>query len=630
MKQIDLDTTRQPALYAEACRHMAECIPGWTDSCPGDPAVAILEYLTYLSDIQNRHLNRVLPSHFQAYLHLLGEAPRMTKPAGLLAARSEICRRGQRFLMDKLPFEITDCPPAALPQVQTVEFSNENGCTSLRSGTAMRLPGGEDGCFRIVLTDSVPAGRPLHFWFLIRMEQGRNLPTDQTAAPVQLSASAGGQEVPCVDHTCGMLRSGMVEITPWSAVSECFLKVSGRWEGRPEICSVILEPVRLLQQQTRSTSVELTAPFRIPAAWENNWMKTFFTPAGTGWKLEPDFSVKDGCVTGWEGQLPGKIRVVARETDFTGMFPLRGIAMECIPLKKAGLCSEQLRVMVEQDGIWYDWPLCEPREGETLSRGCRWESENQTLYFGNGRDYLPPDEGQVLISGCVLSRGAEVNGAFGPLTCDGGSLQPLTEAQGGVTEETAEQAFERCAREQQALRRAVTCEDYEQQARQTPGLAVSRVRAVPRAVLGEKGAGIVILANPKSDKGRPELTAWQKEQMRQYLEPVRMLGVPVEIRSARYCALRVEVSISGSESISPELLRQTALTYTDSLEGPLDFGAEISYTALYSALGRVPDVRLVRYLKLIPLSGGVRRGQDGSIRLSPDQLPYLAEFEIID
>ena len=629
MKQIDLDTTRQPELYAQACRHMAQCIPGWTDSFPGDPAVAILEYLTYLSDIQNHHLNRVLPSHYEAYLRLLGERPRTTEPAGLLAMRSEACRPGQRLFMDELPFEITDCPSASLPQVQEVEFCNERGHASLRSGAAMKLPGGDNGTFRIVLTGSVSAGQPLQFWFLIRREPGRNLPTDQTVPPIRMSASAGGQEVPCTDHTCGMLRSGIVEVTPKSAVSELFLKISGPWEGRPEISRVILEPVRLLQQQTRSAAVELTAPFRIPAAWGKNWVKTFFTPAGTGWKLEPDFSVKEGCITGWKDRQPAKIRIVVREPDFTGVFPLRGIAMERIPIKEEGLCSRCLRVMAEQDGLWYDWPLCDPRDGETLTRGCRWESRSQSLYFGDGSDYLPPDEGRVMICGCVLSQGAEVNGAFGPLTCDGGSLQPLTEAQGGMTEETAEQAFERCARNQKRSR-AVTCEDYEQLARQTPGLAVSRIRALPKAALGEKGAGIVVLANSKSEMGRSGLTPWQRERMRQYLEPVRMLGVPVEIRSARYCALRVEVSISSSESISAEQLRQAALTCTDSLEGPLDFGAEISYTALYGALGRVPHVRLVRQLKLIPLSGGVRRSQDGSIRLSPDQLPYLAEFEVID
>ena len=241
---------------------------------------------------------------------------------------------------------------------------------------------------------------------------------------------------------------------------------------------------------------------------------------------------------------------------------------------------------------------------------------------------MVPDPGKILICRCVLTRGAELNGAFGPLNGQNGSLKPLTDAQGGVTEETAEEAFLRVSREQQELHRAVTCEDYERLARKTPGLALSRVRAVPRAALKESGPGVVIFAKPVSRENQPRLTAWQKQQILNYLEPVRMLGIPLEVRPARYCYLRVRVNLVSSESVSEEELRQAALTVTDSLTGPQDFGAEISYTALYAALGRVRHVRLIRQLELTAISSGVKHRQDGSILLAPDQLPVLAEFEV--
>lgn len=64
------------------------------------------------------------------------------------------------------------------------------------------------------------------------------------------------------------------------------------------------------------------------------------------------------------------------------------------------------------------------------------------------------------------------------------------------------------------------------------------------------------------------------------------------------------------------------------MEGPLDFGAEVSYTALYAALGGVDGVRLVRRLELTPLAHGAALTEDGGIRPAPDMLPCLAELDI--
>lgn len=630
MKSINLNTTQQKDLYKEACRHMAECIPDWQDLYPGDPAVAILEYMTYLSNIQNQHLDRILPGHLEAYLRLLGGKRKTAKPAELLAVGDSPCHLGQRFLMGGIPFEVHECFDQSLPQVKEVVFHHGSGNYTLQKGTDLKLPGGKDGAFRIRLTDELPVGRKLRFWFQIVPEKGRNLPLDETVPPVKILAATGSRTAECIDHTCGFLRSGMIEITPQEPADELMLHIHGLWEGRPRLRNVILEPVGLSQKQTRSTFADLSTPFRLPQGWNQNLVYTFFSREGTGWRQEKGFQSVDGYVTGWTGPEPEKIRVVAMEPDFVGAFSLKGIAMERILMEEAGICPESLRVMIEQNGVWYDCPLCEPEKEKTILRGCRWEALKNSLYFGDERDYLVPDPGTVLICGCVITRGAKVNGAFGELLGEDSHLQCLTDAQNGVTEESLEEAFSRTMQESQKSCRAVTCQDYEFHARQTPGLAMDRIRAVPQSMLGKKGPGVVVLAKPRSEEDRPSLTLWQKEQLFHQLNSVGMIGVPVEIRSARYCSLCVRVSIISSEAIAEETLRQAAVKLTDGLEGDLDFGAEVSYTALYGALGSVPHVRAIRWLKLIPLSGGVRRSQDGSIHLAPDQLPCLVKFQLVD
>ena len=66
------------------------------------------------------------------------------------------------------------------------------------------------------------------------------------------------------------------------------------------------------------------------------------------------------------------------------------------------------------------------------------------------------------------------------------------------------------------------------------------------------------------------------------------------------------------------------------MTGPLDFGAELSYTTLFSALSAVPGVRAVSALELRALSHGGRRTQEGGIQLDADTLSYLERFELIE
>ena len=73
------------------------------------------------------------------------------------------------------------------------------------------------------------------------------------------------------------------------------------------------------------------------------------------------------------------------------------------------------------------------------------------------------------------------------------------------------------------------------------------------------------------------------------------------------------------------------MAHTDGVTGPLDFGAEISYTALYAALSTAPGVKAVRALELRALSsGGTHRTPEGGIRLDADVLPYLDQFEVTE
>lgn len=498
--EIQLDTTSPEDLYRQACCAMADWLPGWSDAYASDPAVAVLEHLSWLSGIQNGLLDRVGDDHYRAYLHLLGAAPRRCLPARLTARGEEPCVPGQRFFLGELPFEVTG--------------------------------------------------------------------------------------------------------------------VTG-------------ETVALAQQHTRSAMTELIPPFRLPAGWAGRRVLYVFAPAGDGWRRLDAVRVENDCLAGWPGPAPGRVRVVAAEPDLGVLYPLQGVAMEEVELDAPGLWAPSLRLMLEQDGLWQDCPVDPPASGRTLPRGCRWDATRRRLRFGDGRDFEVPGPGQLLVCGCACTQGAAGNGACGTLTGEKGqTLQSLTAAAGGADDEPPRAAFLRVVQEQRQPLRAVTCRDYEQLARQMPDLPLARVRALPRTALGETGPGVVVLAVPGSRRKDPVLTPRQQQRLADWLEPFRLLGVPLQVRSPRYAPLAVEVTVTAGEDLDPAALCAAARELTDGVEGTLDFGAEISYTALYAALGRVPGVQSVRSLRLEARGQGLRRTADGGLQPAPDVLPRLTEWKL--
>lgn len=630
MKPIDLHTLRQQELYRHACTRMAELSPGWSDDFPSDPAVAVLELASYLSDLQLGHINALESSHYAAFLRLLGQKPVERAPASLLARPLTPNRPypGQRFWIDGVPYEAVD-GTAASGEIGQVLLERGGRTAAWEPGRPLTLESGDSLYLEFAVP--LPAGAPVEFWCAVRPEAGRVPPEPCTPPPVLLRVQARAPSgawtgLPMQDGTCGLLKSGA-----WTGASDTdihALRVSwdGPLEGQPELESLTLAPVRLEQRHTRSATVELHPPFRLPAGWAGNRVLRCFLPAGDAWREAPELFVRDGLLVGWTGAPPELIRVVAAELDLPVTFPLRPLAGEQVDLGESGVLPASLRLMVEEDGLWYDCPLRDPDPDRTLDRGCRWDPDRDLICFGDGRDFRVPREGRLLVCACAATLGTGGNGASGTFGQDGIRLCALGPASGGRDREDAKDAFFRAARECSTLLRAVTCEDYETLARSTPGLALRQVRAVPWRESG--AAGVTVLVKPVSRAPLPVLTPWQTARLRERLEACRLIGVPVRIQSPRYLPVEAVISLRADAPVEETAVRHAVEQVVDGVSGPVEFGAELSCPALFSALTKVEGVLAVTGLELRPLSGSVRRTQDGSIQLQPDMLPYLKQLRL--
>ena len=636
MYSLNLNTTNQAELYERACDRMAQLLPGWSDAIPSDPAVAVLEMASYLSHMQNREINALRERHYLACLRLLDQEPRPLAPARMLAVPSGPAMPwpGMRFEIDDVPFEAVDVPYNGPCRVSGVTLAQNGQRSILREDAPLTLAPGSPAGLEITLSAPLSPDIPVSFWLELQPEPGRVAPQENTTPPVRLAAQVGSsgiwRDAPCQDGTCGLLRSGSVTVTPSVSFDTLRLRTEGEVEGEPRISAAALYPVLLEQRRTRSRCLDLEAPYRLPPDWEGNRKLRFFLPQDGGWREETRLFAQDGFVRGLSSQTVEIVRVAAAEPDFQALYPLRELPMETVCLEEEGLLPASLRLMVEEDGLWYDCPVCRPAEGRTLSRGCRWDGAHGALRFGDGRDFRVPREGRLLVAGCACTLGTLGNGANGPPERDGVLLRPLAPASGGQDGEDGKTAFFRAAKELEQPARAVSLDGYETLALRTPGLSLDRARAVPAARLGKAGAGVVVIARPRSAAPLPPLSRWQSEQLSGWLDRYRMIGVPVEIRGPRYCPVEVNVRVRLTGPVSEAALRDAAFRHTDGVAGPLDFGAELSYTALFSALSAVPGAGTVHRLELRAPSGFGHRTQEGGIRLDADVLPYLDRFRVTE
>lgn len=636
MYSLDQDTTSQRELYERACARMAQLIPGWSDVIPSDPAVVLLELVSYLSHVQNREINTLRERHYLAYLKLLEASPRQLIPARLPAVPVQGGRPwpGLRFEIDGVSFEVLDTQEDGNHQVREASLLQNARRMTLRKDVPLVIARDAPAELEITFSAPLTPDLPARLWLELQPEPGRNPPDGSTPPPIELPAQVweGGawRDILCEDGTCGLLQSGYVTLTPPVPSDRLRLLIRGAVEGEPRIAAAALHPVVLEQRRTRSQSIDLEAPCSLPRGWTENRVLRFFRPQNGGWREDKALFVRDGRVCGPSRETPQCVRVVAAEPDFAVLHPLRELPAEEICLEEDGILPDSLRLMVEEGGVWYDCPICLPEDGRTLPRGCRWDSARKALRFGDGRDFRVPCAGQLLVAACACTLGAGGNGAGGLLERQGISLAPLCPAGGGQDAEDGKSAFFRAAREQELPARAVSLSDYEALALRTPGLALARAKAVPAAKLGKTGAGVVVLAKPRSADPLPPLTRWQAERLRVWLERFRLVGVPLEVRGPRYCPIGVRFRVRFSAPAAEQALRAAAVQHTDGVTGPLDFGAELSYTALFSALSAVPGVESVRALALSALSGGGRHTQEGGIKLDADVLPYLERFQLTE
>ncbi|GAA3405704.1 putative baseplate assembly protein [Paenibacillus hodogayensis] len=333
-----------------------------------------------------------------------------------------------------------------------------------------------------------------------------------------------------------------------------------------------------------------------------------------------------------------------QEFDLSRTGPFRGIGM---------LLQAAYRDKSTGEWVWEDWERVDDFDQSRPSdRHFVYDRAEGLIRFGNNEQgRIPPKSREPNIRFVSLQTGGGARGNIKqgmiagfaedvPEWAGVVASNPVA-ATGGAETESLEEAKLRVQRELAAPTRAVTAEDYEAIARDTPGLRVARVKAIPLYKPGmrdyprEKApAQMTVAVVPYSERDRPDAGPGFLETVSRHLDRHRLLGTEIHVISAAYIKITVHAVVvmepAYKEEATPivavlrRLLRP--MGHGDGEGWP--FGRTVYKGDIYGAISRLKGVVYVQDLWIDAEGPAVRKDGAGDIHLPPYGLVYSGDHEM--
>ncbi|NOY65099.1 MAG: putative baseplate assembly protein, partial [Nitrospirae bacterium] len=511
----ELDDLTFEQLVSEARGLIPRFAPQWTDHNITDPGITLIELLAWLTETDIYRLNLIAETHLRKYLHLLGIIPESIKPATmevtfksgnevevnvghLLSTELE----GKRFYFELAhPVKVV---PVSLKKVVTDEITGVFDRTDFNSdpelffapfgetslnGAAVYL--GFDGPSEVLSlfidlyeNDLIPAGRHGN-------EEYYRFKNAELTWEYSLTDKKWQEIIPSVDETDGFKFSGRVvfegiDTNKWSDFTlpffdynhywlRCVLKKSS-FEYPPRIKTVRLNTAKAIHGRTIRTEEK----FR-----------------GTG--------------------LPGQVYELKNRPVLKGS------------------------VVLAVDGE--PWQEREDLYGSTSQdRHFILNSAEGTIVFGDGLMGAVPSDGAEIVVKQYRTGGGNDGNLPAGLTWTAEGYQGIeiinhTPAEGGKGEESTEEARLRFLKDLRTPYRAVTSEDFEYIAKNTPGLRIAQTKAI----VNEKTVMLVVVPyTPLETFQKPPLPSeGLLNAVCRHLDSHRLLGTSIKVVGPEYIKVQV-------------------------------------------------------------------------------------------
>ncbi|MEG0338672.1 MAG: baseplate J/gp47 family protein, partial [Oscillospiraceae bacterium] len=231
------------------------------------------------------------------------------------------------------------------------------------------------------------------------------------------------------------------------------------------------------------------------------------------------------------------------------------------------------------------------------------------------------------ICDCATTQGSNGNiGIDSKLFHDDEVYTNPAPGQGGVTQEGIAELRKALVRQVNGAAAAVTPEDYERLARQTPGLCIHKVAAI-----GVPSKNLVrIVVKPYSDKELPMLSPTYRARLSEYINRGRTITTRVEIEQPVYLGIDIValIRVKSYYENAEEQIRELLTYMLDYVNGEQPFGSLIRFNDIYQRLISLPCIELVEKLQILPQSGIGATMSGADIQMADNCLCYPRQLQL--
>ncbi|MFN9299606.1 MAG: putative baseplate assembly protein [Acidobacteriota bacterium] len=665
--EIQLDDRKFEELFHEAKRRIPAYIPEWTDHNETDPGIAMLQLFTWLQEMVIWRLNRVPEKNYLKFLDMIGIEQ---KPAA--AARVDLT-----FKVSHKDNKVTIPVPRGT-KVQLAE-AGDGGPVVFETDMDLGASAVDIGALQIFDGAQFSLIRPEN------LGQGKQfLPFGPD--PRQNSALyLGFTEAFPKDRTFKLRVYGAeslaAEALKAAGGPADLLPVSGSWEYSAKDSQ--WKPLRQVSDSTLALTRTGWVEFLAPDDAEKRPLGALVKPEDPKF-VWFRFRIAQVLGSGFE-RTPALeqvlVNTVSATNAITEELELIG-ASNGRPNQKFKLANKQLLPLdpglagvievMESVGSWALWT-----EVKSFDRSVR-DSKHYVLNrssgelsFGDGiRGKIPAwlqgDASSSEKTDLVNIRATRYRWGGGKLGNAGpgkitslqspvpyiDSVTNLRASAGGRNEETVREAAQSAPMQLRTSNRAVTAEDFEFLARQTPGAEIARARAFPllhprnrlrrTSVTGEAAPEapmpgvLTVVVVPKSDQTQPMPNEQTLRLVADELDKHRLVTSELYVAPPRYRKVQIQVTVAGKATVAAESLEQEIrdrlLRYFHPLTGGSDgagweFGGTIYFSGTYREILSLEGV--------VRIQGELRTIVDDEIQpactdvqLEPDQLVFSEEHVV--
>ncbi|GBF34818.1 hypothetical protein DCCM_3938 [Desulfocucumis palustris] len=371
--------------------------------------------------------------------------------------------------------------------------------------------------------------------------------------------------------------------------------------------------------------------------------------------------------SGDKGAVPpqgeGNIRMISFLPGFAGKRILgrsNGLPNQSFNLYEYPVAGESLMIQVAAklpgsgELVWRDWERVE--DFDLSGPGDRHyilDPPTGEIQFGNNEQGAVPGPGEeddICVIALQTGGGGDGNLKEHEINTiierpeelrEVGVTNPLP-GSGGTDRETIDDARRRLRAEFKKQYRAVTCEDYEEIARSTPGLRVARVKAIPLFSPGLKDypdnkapAQVTVVVVPYSEQRKPAPGKGFLQTVKRHLDKHRMITTELHVIPPEYIKISVHAVVVTASYI--KLDPGKIVEELDRFLDPLDesdgfrgwvFGRTVYKGDIYGVINRIEGVEYIKELWLNAEGVGIRKEMSGDIKIPPHGLVYSGEHEV--